>query len=68
MPGKPSGIEVRGRDVWVTALATNRLYRIDARRNEIVGRPMRVCTNPGLLEVTATEVWTPAWVTARWRR
>ncbi len=58
VPGKPAGIEVRGRDVWVTALATNRLYRIDARRNEVVGRPIRVCVNPALLEVTATTVWT----------
>ena len=58
VPGKPAGIEMRGRDVWVTALATNQLYRIDARTNEVVGRPIRVCVNPGLLEVTATGVWT----------
>ena len=58
VPGKPAGIEVRGRDVWVTALATNRLYRIDARRNEVVGRPIPVCMNPALLEVTDTDVWT----------
>jgi streptogramin lyase len=58
VPGKPTGIEVRGRNVWVTALAGNRLYRIDARRNEVVGRPARVCINPALLEVTATDVWT----------
>ena len=58
VPGKPAGIEVRGRDVWVTALATNRLHRIDARRNEVVGQPVRVCVNPALLEVTASSVWT----------
>jgi DNA-binding beta-propeller fold protein YncE len=58
VPGKPAGIEVRGPDVWVTTLATNRLYRIDARRNEVVGRPARICVNPALLEVTAKHVWT----------
>jgi streptogramin lyase len=58
VPGKPAGIEIRGRDVWVTALATNQLYRIDARRNEVVGGAIPVCVNPGLLEVTATDVWT----------
>jgi hypothetical protein len=58
VPGKPAGIEVRGRDVWVTALATNQLYRIDARTNEVVGEPVRVCVNPGLLEIAASSVWT----------
>jgi hypothetical protein len=57
VPGQPAGIEIRGRDVWVTALATNQLYRIDARRNQVVGRPVKVCVNPALLEVTGTDVW-----------
>ena len=56
VPGKPAGIEVRGRSVFVTALATNRLYRLDARTNRVVGKPVPVCTNPALLDVTAA-VW-----------
>jgi DNA-binding beta-propeller fold protein YncE len=58
VPGKPAGIAVRGHDVWVTALATNQLYRLDARTNAVVGKPVRVCVNPALLEVTASDVWT----------
>ena len=57
VPGKPAGIEVRGHEVWVTTPATNRLYRLDARTNEVVGKPVRVCMNPVLLEVTASSVW-----------
>jgi hypothetical protein len=57
VPGKPAGIELRGRTVWVTALATNRLYRLDARTNAVVGKPVRVCVNPALLDVTASAVW-----------
>ena len=58
VPGNPEGIEIRGRDVWVTALASNQLYRLDAATNEVAGRPTRVCINPALLEVTASDVWT----------
>jgi DNA-binding beta-propeller fold protein YncE len=57
VPGKPAGIVVRGRNVWVTALATNRLYRIDTRTNEVTGKPVRVCVNPALLDVAALSVW-----------
>jgi streptogramin lyase len=58
VPGKPYGIEIRGRDVWVTVLAANQLYRLDARTNEVAGQPVRVCVNPALLDVTASDVWT----------
>jgi outer membrane protein assembly factor BamB len=57
VPGGPAGIDVRGRSVFVTALATNHLYRIDARKNRVVGKPVRVCVNPALLDATATGIW-----------
>jgi hypothetical protein len=57
VPGEPAGIEARGRSVFVTALATNRLYRIDARKNRVVGKPVRVCINPALLDAAAKAVW-----------
>jgi hypothetical protein len=38
-------------------VAANRLYHLDARTNEIRGKPVRVSVNPALLEVTASSVW-----------
>ncbi|HEX5619678.1 MAG TPA: protein kinase [Solirubrobacteraceae bacterium] len=57
VPGEPAGIAIRGRSVFVSALATNRLYRIDARKNRVAGKPVSVCVNPALLDTTATTVW-----------
>jgi DNA-binding beta-propeller fold protein YncE len=68
VPGKPAGIDVRGDDVWVTALATNQIYHIDARTNEVVGEPIRVCVNPGLLDVTRSTVWVACWGDAKLAR
>ena len=59
VPGKPAGIEVRGRDVWVTALAHEPAppHRRAPERG-CRAAAVRVCVNPALLEATASSVWT----------
>src|SRR5215217_1567401 len=57
VPGKPSGLRVIGHDVWVAALASNTLVRIDTRTNQIRGKPVPVCVNPSYLALGARTVW-----------
>ena len=55
--GRPIGVTVHGKHVWVAALGASTIQRIAARSMRHVGQPIRVPLNPLAIAVTGESIW-----------